>query len=327
MKKKICPVCDQEIRSLNYCRICRRFVRKPYIREINYYLNETHPRKEADCSYHKGRPQAGWQRRTPPGETGRPGYQTSHRQQPIRTAAKESNKWILFLAVFFVMVFLGSTRFFRFAATRLNHMGPDRGYDIDPGFYEPDWNFAAGEEEGRRELEDAEVRAAGERCTVYAHFSVTLDEVETEIVEIVEHHGYRLRNRGVYSYNTRYAGGDGNVFSSYCTWTSYKIEEEPYSYQKVYFNHDTVTDELHEIGITLNDREQVLVISGEVLELLTTMGVISSSADYERILTGINQQSFAGEEHYITADGRVELRCYYDDSYSIAIYPYGAYDQ
>lgn len=54
MIKKLCPVCDQVMQSSNYCRTCHRFVRNPYIRDINYYLNESHPRNDADCSYHNG---------------------------------------------------------------------------------------------------------------------------------------------------------------------------------------------------------------------------------------------------------------------------------
>ncbi|MBT9775686.1 hypothetical protein GPL15_04055 [Clostridium sp. MCC353] len=52
MKKRICPVCDHEMHSAHYCRICRSWVKEPYIREVRYYLNETHPKEETDCSYH-----------------------------------------------------------------------------------------------------------------------------------------------------------------------------------------------------------------------------------------------------------------------------------
>lgn len=43
MKKKICPVCDRELTAAGYCKLCRRLVLRPLVREIDYYLNETPP--------------------------------------------------------------------------------------------------------------------------------------------------------------------------------------------------------------------------------------------------------------------------------------------
>lgn len=387
MKKRICPVCDQEMQSSNYCRTCHRFVRKPYIRDINYYLNEAHPRDEADCSYHNGRtvqqqmmpagqmgqgrtsgqagqsrpigqagqsrptgqvgqaqipvhPQAGWQQQTSSGRAAAPSYQASQMVQPARTTAyatqtakkKESNKWILFLAAFFVVVFLGASQFFRFAVKQINDIGSGSVFDVDLGTYEEDWDLMEWDREGWQELEEDEVRAAGERCTGNAHFSVTLDELELEVVQIIENHGYLVQHRDSFSYNTQYDGGNGNEYTSYCARTSYEIEQEQsgtdgYLYQDVYFEHDTATDELHSIEITLVDMEQVITISGEVLDLMVTKEMISSAEEYEQILTEINPQSFYDEKHYITADGRVVIWCYeYDDFYCIEIYPSDQYD-
>lgn len=52
MIKRICPICDQEMKSAHYCRNCRSWVKQPYVREANYYLNERHPKTETACSYH-----------------------------------------------------------------------------------------------------------------------------------------------------------------------------------------------------------------------------------------------------------------------------------
>lgn len=43
MRKKICPVCDRELTAAGYCKLCRRLVLRPLVREIDYYLNETPP--------------------------------------------------------------------------------------------------------------------------------------------------------------------------------------------------------------------------------------------------------------------------------------------
>ncbi len=52
MKYRICPVCDQKMKTAHYCSNCRAWVKNPWVREVDYYLNERHPSQEGDCSYH-----------------------------------------------------------------------------------------------------------------------------------------------------------------------------------------------------------------------------------------------------------------------------------
>lgn len=52
MIRKICPVCDQVMKTQHYCRNCRSWVKEPYVRDVEYYLNERHPAGETVCSYH-----------------------------------------------------------------------------------------------------------------------------------------------------------------------------------------------------------------------------------------------------------------------------------
>ena len=52
MKKRICPICDKTMQSAHYCSNCRSFVRNPWIRDVEYYLNERHPSAGHDCTYH-----------------------------------------------------------------------------------------------------------------------------------------------------------------------------------------------------------------------------------------------------------------------------------
>lgn len=54
MVQRFCPVCDQRMHTKHYCKICKSWVKHPYVRETGYYLNERHPADEADCSYHGG---------------------------------------------------------------------------------------------------------------------------------------------------------------------------------------------------------------------------------------------------------------------------------
>ncbi len=52
MRKRICPICDHEMKTRHYCRFCRSFVRRPDVADVNYYLNERHPANERNCGYH-----------------------------------------------------------------------------------------------------------------------------------------------------------------------------------------------------------------------------------------------------------------------------------
>ena len=54
MKQKYCPYCDQKMTSGLYCSGCKRIVWHPYVQDVDYYLNERHPRHESDCLYHDG---------------------------------------------------------------------------------------------------------------------------------------------------------------------------------------------------------------------------------------------------------------------------------
>lgn len=47
MKKKICPVCDSELLSGNYCRICKKIVWEPRYENRNFNLNESRRSKPA----------------------------------------------------------------------------------------------------------------------------------------------------------------------------------------------------------------------------------------------------------------------------------------
>ncbi len=55
MKKRICPICDGEIKIGHFCPQCHEWVRNPVVMEVNYYLNERRPRTETERLYREGR--------------------------------------------------------------------------------------------------------------------------------------------------------------------------------------------------------------------------------------------------------------------------------
>lgn len=52
MIKHVCPICDKVMPTKHICPNCKSWVKEPYTMDVNYYLNETHPQDEIDCSYH-----------------------------------------------------------------------------------------------------------------------------------------------------------------------------------------------------------------------------------------------------------------------------------
>lgn len=92
MKYRICPVCDQKMKSAHYCSNCRAWVKEPWVREVDYYLNERHPAREADCSYHGSvSPKTSMPDRPRTGQASQPQLQNqnkaSSQPQPARYAA------------------------------------------------------------------------------------------------------------------------------------------------------------------------------------------------------------------------------------------------
>lgn len=78
MVRRICPICDQMMESSHYCRNCRAFVKNPYFRDTDYYLNERHPADAHECTYH---------------EEGRGGLQGQGAQaQPERTYHRQGSQ-------------------------------------------------------------------------------------------------------------------------------------------------------------------------------------------------------------------------------------------
>lgn len=52
MLKHICPICDKAMPTDHFCPNCRQWIKNPWTRDVNYYLNERHQDDEKDCAYH-----------------------------------------------------------------------------------------------------------------------------------------------------------------------------------------------------------------------------------------------------------------------------------
>lgn len=89
MVQRICPVCDQVMKSAHYCRTCRSWVKDPWVREVGYYLNERHPQNETGCSYHESNQV--WERQSRQGKaSAKPNVAREHTFRPNTTRPNAS---------------------------------------------------------------------------------------------------------------------------------------------------------------------------------------------------------------------------------------------
>jgi len=90
MLKKICPYCDQVLTG-NYCKGCKRFVRKPLLWDVDYYLNERHPASEENCQYHGDLHTGQMPRSSQAGKAGK-GAKSGQKSQTVQRAGQNQAK-------------------------------------------------------------------------------------------------------------------------------------------------------------------------------------------------------------------------------------------
>nr|WP_314460260.1 hypothetical protein [uncultured Clostridium sp.] len=237
MVKKICPVCDLPVNEVNYCPRCRRVVKKPVNWEMNYLLNEKRNQPALPVS----QPQAG-----------RP-YVNQPAANPSMTGKRPSNILLFALIMVFVIVIMG-VAIFSFAVGSI--------------FSENNYETAVGYDDyGYRDLDEAEVIAAEERCSGFDHFEADGRGIADSMVQFLEKgdYGYQISSKETYSDNYEMNEDSGPV-TFYETVESVYLEpktapeessgEEEYEYVDI--NYDTATGELHQYVSYLGDPEASL---------------------------------------------------------------------
>lgn len=309
MIRRICPICDQVMKGAHYCRNCRSWVKKPYVRDVNYYLNERHPQGETDCSFHgrgvlPGRAvidsRAGGGRaavRGVPG--GRPtggGVQTDTAGWVAREGERVTGLGVVWVAVFLVglvaaaSVVIMGTRAIKGDAQSWMEMDGLSEYveqldpkDIESDYdedwdYDDDWDYdyfdGDFEDDRYRELTDEEAKATGGACSEENHFGVSAKEVEEPVRQLLERSGCRIEDIERYSYNNAYCDEKGNIDKTYfSTYISFNLEGENRSiYEYVEIDCDTVTDELHGFQITMGNKEKMAEVLDGICNIMEEKG-------------------------------------------------------
>lgn len=312
MIQRICPICDQTMKHPHYCRNCKSWVSHPHVRDVTYYLNERHPQKETNCSYHppfnphpqtpppapkhppiQSPPTAGWtlQNNHP--------YPSSPPQGSPKILPPQKTSGVLWIAAVIVIItILASTisTSLRFVRKQISpprntdqeipydeeieswESGWWAGEDWDDEYnwdYEDDWeddyeyNY---EDNDIQILEDEEVIQAGVACNGNGHFNVSGAEMEELAKTVLQHYGYEIKEDQIYrsSYNVEYPDYDGGIpYTIYSSYISIIIgEDEEDSEEYLNLEYDTATGQLHGIHLWIEDKETMLGVSIELLELI-----------------------------------------------------------
>lgn len=341
MVQRICPICDQVMKSAHYCKNCRSWVKHPYIRDAAYFLNERHPQDETGCSYHdidsqrvlkaehkamsqpaklpvtpktKASPDGVWKPiglppLSPAPKGGRGGKNTGMGGEghPRTGSSAVIGLFLVAAAVSLIGSFSGPM----LDAVR-GIMAPPVEYDIDLGDY-------TGEEteSNYRELDEADVIARGERCNTRGHFDVMGKVLEQPLLDILKNEGLAVVRQDTYSYNEAYDNGE----TWYTTWTSIEVAgEKEDGYQYVELDFDTGTGELHEISLSLDDSERLTEITGQILRLLADQGEIDAGADCFGRVEAELPAALKGGAGYNLLEGAVLIEgISYENTYAVYI--------
>ena len=237
MMRKICPVCDLPVNEISYCPRCRRVVKKPVYWEVNYLLNEKRN-----------------QTVMPAGQ--RPAATTTVNQSTVHTPlpGKGSSNVLLFIVILFIVI---TTLASVIISCAVNATSLESKYETAVGY----------DDYGYRDLNEAEVAAAGEHCSGFDHFDTDGRDISRSMIQYLEkeEYGYSVISKETYEDNYEFKQ-DGDPLTFYETVESvYLIPEaakeagsDVDSYEYVDINYDTATGELHRYVSYLEDQEATL---------------------------------------------------------------------
>lgn len=306
MKKKICPICDAELKSGNFCPVCRKIVWQPRYESRNYNLNE----RRGDASPYpvKERP-AGGERQyddIAPGEN--PPQKTSepvHRRPEIQGADPKGRQWeanqlppsygrrgpvyhpaegrrrgglppsVIIATALTAVVIIG----WIFAEPRVPYGTGDAGLllELPDGGEGLDGGDSGGYQE--YEVSEEEARAAEADCDWYLHSELTAGDAGEAIDSfLAELNGIEVRIEH-YSDNRKYIYDDGHEENSFASGNRYYvIEANQGAGGEIDLNYDTSTGRVHYFYISGRDIDFVT-------SWATRLGEIMDDADSVKSIT------------------------------------------
>lgn len=305
MKKKICPYCDQVITG-NYCKGCRRFVRKPVSWEVDYYLNERHPASEENCQYHGDLHTGRMVQEKQQIQTKKaPAPNQSVRTKPKVRKRLTGSKGVLIVAVY-VALSLAVSMFGMIKKIM------EKGIGTAVPEYEAQWMGAPVEEiwepnseamEDPQELSEDEVREAGIPCNGYGHFDMKEEEAVGMLESLLAEHGYGEQEAARYSFNLALDGS---------TWfnTQYEyilsLDGEYRGYVDLCV--DTADGRMHGLEMVTNSVDDMYAVADVAAEMLEKMGVLEEGCSGRELFEETVRNGGDGTYGYMDKDS-LEISC------------------
>lgn len=301
MKKRICPICDTEMKSTSYCRVCRSFVWHPRIEERNYYLNEgrsaakpASSQAAAPQTQKKIQPQTTYRRiETQPN---RPLVQPTvqrkyeNREQNAKNYTKLKSFLIflfIILAINIVLPLMQRVRDDFHSETVWVEEQPEQ---------EQIWSEGNIQDMEMYELDAQQVRDAGERCTEVYHVDISLDAAKELTERFFAEYGISEYHIEEYSDNTLKIYDDGNEDTYYNTFTDYNYSESSgIGEGRIEIGSDTGSGELHYFEVMSENLDTAIAAILTFVEAVD-LSDHNQSMEAEKIQNGILENELVDPE-------------------------------
>lgn len=287
MKKRMCPICDLPVNDMNYCPGCRRIIRRPVLREVNYYLNENRPRNARVPEI-----------RRPSAAAAKPREEAAKPKEILKPKDEKPSRIgrdiLIAMGILVGGIFLSAA--IAIMKLSVEELNADSGDFYTESEYEE-------EDYGLTEMDEETVRKIGEPCSGYGHFQADGRTVTEELKQFIEESGfgYTIDSLDTYSSNYEMEDQEG-IISWYETLDSFTLSDENtaglsesddgYVYQYVDVNWDTATGEIHEYQSALCSKEASLAFLERFLSLVEE----AEASDGESLVPGIMEQAAKGIE-------------------------------
>lgn len=131
-------------------------------------------------------------------------------------------------------------------------------WNIDAGgdYEEPEYEY--------RELDDADVIAAGVNCSSYGHFQVTGDEMADELLAFLADMGYSVESKDTFTSNTE----DSYGYTSFNRYDSFYFD----SRTSMEILSDTATNQLHSVNISWTGADETIQVAEKITAILRASG-------------------------------------------------------
>lgn len=265
MKKRICPICEQEMKSRHYCRVCKKFIKNPIIRDVNYRLNEGESLVNyCDCDYHtpsqSTRPLQGSIQQESVRENQRAYKRKGSSVKPTKRngSTKKQVGQIILIVVFFWVLNAG--------LPLLNMVMRGIVSESSGSFGSQDSDVSIDVYEEENYYTDEEVQAQGVPCNGYAHFSIRSDALTEQLIGWARQNVGSLVSSKEGSENVAYPDSDLSYYDSYMIY--YFPSQSDHTDNYIEIGYDTVSTQVHYVIICLSDEGKWLTLTEKSLELL-----------------------------------------------------------